>query len=83
MMTSSLSVQELSNQLSVIAKMSIDYMCIINLVWSNLFVIDLVLSCTIFSPFFGRLNAVIGSKSSSIANLVLAQEPFVVFLKWQ
>ena len=32
---------------------------------------------------YGRLNAVIGSKSSSIANVVLAQEPFVVFLKWQ
>ena len=51
-MKSSLFVQELSDQLSLMAKISIDFLCIVSLIWSNLFVIDLVLSCTIFSPFF-------------------------------
>ena len=61
------------------ANMLIDFLCIISLIWSNLFVIDLVFSCTIFSPFLGRLNKVIGSKSSSI--VVLVREPFLVFQK--
>ena len=61
------------------AKMSIDVLCSISLVWSSLFLIDLVLCCIILSPLFGRLNAVIGSKTSSI--LVLVREPFGMFPK--
>ena len=78
---SSLSVQELSHEVSVMAKMSTDFLCSISLIWSSLFVIDLVLSCIIFSPLFGRLNAVIGSKSSSI--VVLVRKPFSMFPKKQ
>ena len=56
--------------------MWIDCFSSISLIWSSLFLIDLVLSCIIWSPFFGKSKAIIGSKSSLLCSLVIYLEYF-------